>query len=122
MITILVTGGRDYIHREVVYRTLDELVEKYGKVLLHHGACPTGVDAFASDWAFRRGASACQEQRWPADWKKYGRNAGPIRNGEMLRGAIRDGLKFVVAFPGGAGTADMLKQAMKAGQHILRIR
>jgi hypothetical protein len=39
----------------------------------------------------------------PADGKKHGRAAGPIRNQKMPE----EKPELVVAFPGGRGTADM---------------
>ena len=47
----------------------------------------------------------------PADWTKHGKAAGPIRNQKMLDECP----DLVVAFPGGKGTADMVRRAMKAG-------
>ena len=48
---------------------------------------------------------------FPADWAKHGKAAGPIRNAEMLTEFLPD---YIVAFPGGKGTADMLRKAEKA--------
>ena len=45
-----------------------------------------------------------------ADWAKYGPVAGPIRNQDMLD---LHRPKMVIAFPGGKGTADMVKRAKK---------
>ena len=45
------------------------------------------------------------------DWKKYGKKAGPLRNQQMLEEGKPD---LVVAFPGGNGTADMVRRAKKA--------
>jgi hypothetical protein len=50
-----------------------------------------------------------------ADWNTHGRAAGPIRNQRML-----DEVKpeLVVAFPGGRGTADMVRRAREAGVNV----
>ena len=47
-----------------------------------------------------------------ADWDQFGRWTGPKRNKEMLE---RYGPDLVLAFEGGKGTADMVKQAQAAG-------
>jgi hypothetical protein len=47
-----------------------------------------------------------------AAWHEHGRGAGPIRNRQMLEEGRPD---LVVAFPGGHGTAGMIKLALKAG-------
>lgn len=42
----------------------------------------SGIDALGEAWATRR---QIRVKRFPADWKKHGRAAGPIRNREMAR-------------------------------------
>ena len=49
---------------------------------------------------------------FPADWKVRGRAAGHIRNQQMLDEGRPH---LVVAFPGGRGTADMVRRARAAG-------
>lgn len=49
---------------------------------------------------------------FPADWDKYGKAAGYIRNKQMLDEGKPD---LVVAFPGGKGTTNMVKLAGCAG-------
>ena len=56
---------------------------------------------------------ACTPQ--PADWKRYGRGAGPARNQAML---VEFNPQLLVAFPGGKGTADMVRRAQKAGVRV----
>src|SRR5690606_11824331 len=43
----------------------------------------------------------------PADWQRHGRAAGPIRNQQM----VDSGADLVIAFPGGRGTADLIRRA-----------
>ena len=70
-------------------------------------------DAAGADYLVRRW---CQALRIPhrvyeARWAEYGRAAGPLRNQQM----VEAGPDLVVAFPGGAGTADMVRRAEAAG-------
>lgn len=55
--------------------------------------------------------------KFPADWQKYGRAAGPIRNSQMLKEGNPD---VVVGFHNriddSKGTRDMLTRAKKAGK------
>lgn len=118
---ILVCGGRDYRDRATVYAALDAVHRKTPVTLLIHGAClrkgnPSklaGADFLADEWAASRGIQ-CHRER--ARWIEYGKAAGPIRNAAMLE-LKPDG---VVAFPGGRGTADMVRQAEAAGVTVWR--
>lgn len=103
---VLVCGGRDFKDFDRVVVVLDNLDPP--ATLIIHGGAP-GADQCAGAWAERRGIPTL---RFPAEWEKYGRRAGPRRNQRMLDEGKPD---LVVAFPGGRGTADMLARADKAG-------
>jgi hypothetical protein len=72
--------------------------------------------ARGADTLGERYAEECgwELERYPADWKTYGKRAGPIRNSQMLREGKPD---LVVAFrgPNSRGTQNMIDQARKAG-------
>lgn len=104
---VLVTGGRNYADQRVVWRALDQLQENGGVAEVIHG-CALGADALADAWATYYGIPAV---RCPADWAQHGHAAGPIRNRLM----ILQHPDVVLAFPGGKGTADMVRQAKRAG-------
>lgn len=55
--------------------------------------------------------------RFPADWNRYGRSAGPVRNRQML---IEGKPDYVLAFPlmGSIGTWDMVWKARKKGIEV----
>ena len=105
----IVCGGRDYDHKETVFKTLSEI----GVTFLIEGGA-SGADATAADWALLFNVPS---RRFNADWSAHGRAAGPIRNRQMLEEGKPD---IVVAFPGGRGTANMIKQARKAGVEVLK--
>ena len=112
---VLVCGGRDFDDAGLLYETLDRLhgISKFTRVI-HGGAA--GADALAGQWAERRGIIAIQ---YKADWAKHGRAAGPLRNKQMLEVGRPE---LVVAFSGGRGTADMVRQAKRAGVSVLEVR
>ncbi|WP_429016050.1 DUF2493 domain-containing protein [Comamonas sp. 4034] len=110
---LCVCGGRDYQDRERVFSTLDRVHSKRPVTLLVHGDA-SGADSLAAAWAIVQGV---QIRAFPAAWNKHGRRAGPIRNSEMVACGI-DGL---VAFPGGNGTADMVRQAYAAGVAVMEV-
>ena len=109
---VLVCGGRDYPDRHHVFWALDKVRAKHGTIEICHGGA-TGADTLAGEWAKVRDA-ACQ--KFDADWS-LGKKAGPLRNARMLDEFKPDG---VVAFQGGRGTADMIRQAEAAGVPVWR--
>lgn len=80
-----------------------------------HGACRSGADLWADEWAV---VNWTQIEEYPADWAKYGRAAGPIRNRRMISEGKPD---LVLAFPGGRGTSDMVRRAELAGITVERV-
>jgi hypothetical protein len=108
---VLVTGGRDYRDAKTVSEVLTRVHKEHHIQLLVHG-CATGLDTLAALWASARGI---QPAGCPALWDFYGKMAGSVRNGAMMR------LKpeLVVAFPGGNGTANMVGQAEQAGIRVI---
>ena len=104
---ILVCGGRDYIDWLHLYRVLDE-ANHDGNIEICHGGA-RGADALAGIWARSRGVEC---KVYHADWQKHGKSAGHIRNKQMLEDFKPDA---VIAFPGGAGTKNMIRLAQKAG-------
>jgi hypothetical protein len=111
---ILVCGGRDYLDTQHIHRTLDRVHAKHGITLLIEGGA-RGADARARAWAINRRIPFVTVE---ADWDAYGLAAGHIRNTRMLD---EHQPEAVVAFPGGRGTADMVKQAQQAGVPVWRV-
>lgn len=104
---VLVCGGRDYHDFDAAFHALDTLHGRRPVTTVIHGAAQ-GADNLAGRWAEARGI-ACQ--KFPADWETHGKAAGHIRNRKMLY----EHPDLVVAFPGGRGTANMVKQAEQQG-------
>lgn len=115
---VLVCGGRDY-PADAVWRYLEdyapaELGARIG-VLIHGGA--TGADEAAAHWAARAAADGVKAVEFKANWRKYGKRAGPLRNQRMLAEGKPDA---VIAFAGGRGTADMVARAEACGIRVIR--
>lgn len=102
---VLVCGGRLYQDYARVTEELQDL--GHISLLIHGGA--RGADSCGAKYANAHGIPV---REFRANWDRYGKRAGPIRNQEMLREGAPD---FVVAFPGGEGTKDMIKRVQKAG-------
>lgn len=110
---VIVCGGRRFNDSRVVFAALDRIHAETPIGVVFHGNA-RGVDTLADVWGRRAGIRVFAV---PAEWAKHGKAAGPKRNQAML-GHRPD---MVIAFPGGNGTADMVKRATKAGVKVLRI-
>lgn len=108
---ILVCGHREFDDWQLIEETLDPYIEK-GLVIIEGEA--KGADFLARVWAKFNGVPY---EAYPADWKTYGKGAGPIRNKQMLVEGKPD---LVVAFlaEGSIGTKNMIKQAMDYGVEV----
>jgi hypothetical protein len=114
LVRVLVCGGRDFNNVAFIWSRLDALHEQKGFTHLIHGGA-RGADTIAGDWAKTK---PIERYVCRADWDKYGKAAGPYRNARMLEW-LPD---LVVAFPGGRGTADMIRQAKSAGVEVVEIK
>lgn len=108
-------GGRNFADVSRLWRKLDQLDAEKGIAVVIDGASDDvtgpyiGADYWGHQWALARAREAIREH---ADWKQYGRSAGPRRNGVMLE---RHKPNIVLATTGGTGTANMVAQARAAG-------
>lgn len=107
---VLVCGGRNFCDEELLFSTLEEI---------EPSAIISGGSTGADEFAIRYADLMCVElQVYRPDWAKYGKSAGPKRNQLMLDDGKPD---LVVAFPGGRGTADMIRRAKVAGVKVVEI-
>lgn len=141
MTRVLVTGGRGYgqvpryltrytpawnnararaaAEEAQLILTLDEIHGKRGISVIIHGAA-SGADSLAKAWAKRNGIP---DEPYKANWYpdgfgKLDRSAGPRRNQTMITRGKPD---FVVAFPGGDGTADCVRRARSAEIEVIEV-
>lgn len=130
---VLVCGGRDFgLTREehnFIFSVLDDEFQKRGWLLgdtndSTYGWLPNvhiisgeanGVDSVATDYAV---VNWTGYSGYPANWDRDGKAAGPIRNQQMLDEGKPD---LVIAFPGGKGTADMVRRAKLAGVEVIEV-
>lgn len=120
-IRIIVCGGRHYDDQKHVDHVLDMLWAEFPhqSLTIIHG-CASGADACANAWAMAKRAKGypISVERFPADWSRHGKAAGPIRNQEMVTHGKAD---LVAAFPGGRGTEDLCARAATAGIAVRRV-
>lgn len=110
---VLVCGGRHYRDEAFVWNYLDEFgPPEISEVI---SGMARGVDMMAAKWARQAGLEL---HEFPADWGRYGKSGGPIRNRQMILEGKPDA---VIAFLGGAGTANMVSQAERAGIPVHKV-
>ena len=103
---VVVTGSRGWTDSLVIHDRLARLGP--GTVIVHGNA--RGVDRIADSQAHMLGYSV---ERHPADWLRYGRRAGIVRNWEMLDTSP----DLVIAFWDGVsrGTRHCIRAAQERG-------
>lgn len=111
---VLVCGGRYFEDSRLIYSTLDALHVQHNFSVVIHGDA-RGADRVAERWADSLGIRVSV---YPALWERWGTRAGPIRNQLMLDQGRPD---LVVAFPGGKGTAHMVRIAKEAGVEVVEV-
>jgi len=103
---VLVCGSRDWELISLIRQELSKLDR--GAVIIH-GAC-RGADSIAGIAAQELGLRV---REFPADWGRYGRAAGPIRNKQMLDEGKPDVVwAFHENFLKSKGTRNMVDLAM----------
>lgn len=121
MYNILVTGDRNWTEYSVVYEALAYAWDEFTKrpnmigtstrnITVVHGAAK-GADTQAGFAAHKLGLGV---RTYPANWNKYKKGAGPIRNSLMLK---ENKIDIVLAFHDhikeSKGTLDMVKKALE---------
>ncbi|MET8694756.1 DUF2493 domain-containing protein [Streptomyces bauhiniae] len=115
---ILVTGSRTWDDDTVIGEALSEAIRPVWhdrNVVIVHGACPSGADQMAHEWAEVFGVDV---ERHPADWNRYCKAAGPRRNAHM----VHLGADLCLAFirDGSRGATHCADLAEKAGITVRR--
>jgi len=111
---VLVCGGRNYRDNVRVNQCLNLLHAAFGITVVIHGRA-SGADMLGEYWAK---ANDVPHLAFKPNWEAYGPAAGPMRNKQMLDEGKPD---LVIAFPGGKGTADMVRQARERGVPVEEI-
>jgi hypothetical protein len=111
---IIVAGCRSFSDYKLLSDKLDRYLQIHDYDMeIVSGTCK-GADILGERYAQER-KLCCK--RFPADWNRFGKKAGPIRNRQMAEYATN-----LVAFWDGnkirSGTYDMIRTATKLGLHV----
>ena len=117
MIRVLVCGGRDFSDQDLLADILIGLLGQYKtEDVTFISGHARGADKLGERFAK---ANNCELLIFPADWDKYKKAAGPIRNQQMIDEGKPD---LVVAFKGGTGTAEMVKRAKRHNIKVIEVK
>lgn len=116
---VIMCGDRKWSDERKIKRVLQRLYKVQPDTIIVHGAC-RGADEIVGRLATEMGFPV---EAYPANWRRYGRAAGPVRNQQMINESRmkseQDGsqLSAVFAFHSdlehSKGTADMVGRAFK---------
>ena len=111
---VVIAGCRDYDNYEEAKSYIDFClsdIRKKNNIVIISG-CASGADAIGERYAKENGFEV---ERYPADWERYGRSAGPRRNKQMAE--VCD---FVICFwnEKSKGTKSMIDYAIKYNKPI----
>jgi len=118
---VIIAGGRDFNDYELLKRKLNHLLGRWLHLPVQIdvvSGCAWGADRLGERWAKEVGAYVVP---FPADWEKYGKAAGPIRNEEMAKYAAGE---YCVCFWDGKskGTKDMISLCQKYDINLRVVR
>ena len=112
---IVIAGSRDYLDYDEAKKYIDiclESIDKKHKIIILSGGAK-GADALGERYAIENNIEL---EKYPAEWSKYGRKAGPIRNRRMAE--LCD---IVICFWDGKskGTRSLIDYAAKLEKNTL---
>lgn len=113
---VLVCGDRNWKDPVPIAEALIDLYISNDDVTVVEG-CARGADRIAEHLGEYLSDNPVEHH--PAQWMKYGKAAGPIRNQEMLDSGIDLVLAFHNNIEESKGTWDMINRATKAGILVL---
>lgn len=111
---VVIAGCRNYQNYAEAKKYIDDClseIRKTNRIIIVSG-CAGGADLLGIRYADENSLSV---ERYPADWRTYGKAAGPIRNKKMAE--ISD---YVICFWDGKskGTKSMLEYSRKYSKPI----
>lgn len=105
---LVVAGVRYFDDYVLLSKEIDEYRARYNNSLIIVSGCADGADRLGEKYAVEHSLSV---ERYPAEWDKYGKAAGPLRNKQMAEVA-----DAVIVFWDGEskGTKSMIDCAKQA--------
>jgi hypothetical protein len=118
---VLICGDRDWRNQQLILDELSKIHQELGVEVVIEGENGTVIGRVVYKGADLMGRYAAERLGipvlpYPANWRKYGLSAGPIRNRQILtEGKPTLVLAFHNFLENSKGTKDMVQAAMNAG-------
>ena len=77
---IIIAGSRTFTDYKKLKKICDQILQDQTDIEIVSGSCYKGADKLGEQYAKEKGYKLTQ---FPANWKSYGKAAGPIRNEQM---------------------------------------
>lgn len=112
---IIIAGGRDFRDYTKLESNVDSIIKELDlydhEVHIITGGAK-GADKLGEQYAIKNSFTL---EKYPANWNKYGKSAGPIRNAEMAKVA-----DVLIAFWDGKskGTKDMIDRMINKQVYV----
>lgn len=114
---LAIVGSRSFDNYPLLCHETTAFIAKHGGVCesIVSGGAP-GADTLARRYAREQSIPFIE---YAAEWEKYGRRAGPMRNAAIVARCTH-----VLAFPQGAspGTRDTIAKAARAGKPVIVVQ
>ncbi len=111
---VIIAGSRQGVELRHIEAAMEYALTRWqAPAVVISGACPRGADAAGEAWASARGIPV---ERYPADWAKHGRAAGPRRNRDMAQ--VADAL-LAVRCGDTPGTRNMIAEARRKSLWVI---
>ena len=84
MFRVIIAGGRDFDDYRLLSETMDSLLRNITEEIIVVCGKTRGADTLGEKYAKERGYRV---DYYPADWKRFGKRAGYLRNEQMAQNA-----------------------------------
>jgi predicted Rossmann fold nucleotide-binding protein DprA/Smf involved in DNA uptake len=111
---VIVAGSRDITDYSILRLTFSVIESGFNITEVVSGTA-RGIDTLGEEWANQGNIPVA---RFPADWKKHGKAAGPIRNKQMAEYADA----AIVIHNGSRGSLNMIETMKKLNKPVYEVK
>lgn len=121
---VIIAGGSNFKDYELLKKKVDNILSSINDpITIISGHCMDkernviGADKLGEDYAYEKGYDL---EMYPANWKRYGKPAGPIRNKKMAHQRIDAVILFWNGFSRGTKSMKEIAESMSIPTRVIR--